>query len=449
MGNRIIKTHTIILAIILAIFTVGCEPGPMIDQAKGGQQNAAQEPTLDVSPIEQEKGPWKIAASEKLTLTVTAPGAKSARILYRPVAASDRLAVLKTMGAPTDQQAGKFTHEIKLVQDFAGDVWAEVTYPDGAKKETKTLAVAANMQESATASPDGSVINDESERSDKFTGGKIEKAEFQAGQPDIRLTLNVPSFKLTFWQNGKEVKSYPVGVGRKDFPIVIGERKTTQVIWNPDWVPPDSEWVEDYKYKVEPGERIEADDPRNPLGKVKIPLGDGFLLHQAGSRADLGNLVSHGCIRVLKEDLFDLAEKIVAARNWPVSKEQIERAKTNKERLVAKLDQPLVVDINYDTQVVEGGVLHVYPDVYARGTNTVENLRAELQSVGVDPAKLDDAQLKQMLDRATKKEEFVVSVAEIKSGNSMIAGKNEPLVPGSNQKQPVRTSTRRSAAGRR
>ena len=46
----------------------------------------------------------------------------------------------------------------------------------------------------------------ESERSDRLTGGRVERAEFEPGQPDIRLTLNVPSFRLTLWQNGKEVK---------------------------------------------------------------------------------------------------------------------------------------------------------------------------------------------------------------------------------------------------
>jgi hypothetical protein len=46
----------------------------------------------------------------------------------------------------------------------------------------------------------------ESERSDKLTGGRIERAEFMAGEPDIRVTLNVPSFRLTLWQNGREVK---------------------------------------------------------------------------------------------------------------------------------------------------------------------------------------------------------------------------------------------------
>src|SRR6185295_16988635 len=55
------------------------------------------------------------------------------------------------------------------------------------------------------------VDRNESERSDTLTGGNIEVAEFAADQPDIRLTLNLPSFRLTLWQNGKEVKSYYVG----------------------------------------------------------------------------------------------------------------------------------------------------------------------------------------------------------------------------------------------
>src|SRR6185503_18801788 len=167
-----------------------------------------------------------------------------------------------------------FSAQVKIVPDFAGDVWAEVSYPNGTKKETKPISLTA--EEAATGATDlaaNAAHGDESERSDKFTGGKIETASLVENQPDIKITVNVPAFRLTLWQNGKEVKTYEIGVGRKDFPIVIGMRKATQIIWNPEWVPPDSEWVEDSKYDVEPGERIEADDPRNPLGKLKIPLG--------------------------------------------------------------------------------------------------------------------------------------------------------------------------------
>src|SRR5687767_4418415 len=264
----------------------------------------------------------------------------------------------------------------------------------------------------------------ESERSDKLTGGRVERAEFEPGQPDIELTLNVPSFRLTLWQNGREVKSYHVGVGMKDFPIYIGEREATQVIWNPAWIPPASSWVKG----VRPGEVIKASDPRNPLGKVKIPLGDAYLIHQAKGPGDLGNLVSHGCVRMMRADLYDLAEKIVAARSLPVTRKQIAAAKASKKTLVAALEEPLPVDINYDTLVVEGGVLYIDPDVYNRGTNTAPRLREELRASGVDVSGLEDAELEGLLAGVTRRTKFVVPVSSIAQGRALADGRSEPLL---------------------
>jgi hypothetical protein len=119
------------------------------------------------------------------------------------------------------------------------------------------------------------VDRNESERSDKITGGQIEVAEFAPNEPDIRLTLNIPSFRLTLWQNGKEVKSYFIGVGMKEHPLYIGDREAREIIWNPAWIPPSSDWVLEMK-GVSPGEVIKASDSRNPLGKMKIPLGDSL-----------------------------------------------------------------------------------------------------------------------------------------------------------------------------
>jgi hypothetical protein len=264
----------------------------------------------------------------------------------------------------------------------------------------------------------------ESERSDKLTGGSIEKAEFEPGEPDIRLTLNVPSFRLTLWQNGKEVKSWNVGVGMKDYPIYIGEREAREVIWNPAWIPPASGWVKG----VRPGQVIKASDPRNPLGKVKIPLGDAYLIHQAKGPGDLGNLVSHGCVRMMRAHLYELAEMIVAARSLPVTPKQIARAKASKRTLVAALEEPLEVDINYDTLVVEGGVLYIYPDVYDRRTNTVTRLRDELRTSGVDTSALGDAELEKMLAAVTRRTKFVVPVASIEQGRALADGRTEPLL---------------------
>jgi lipoprotein-anchoring transpeptidase ErfK/SrfK len=268
----------------------------------------------------------------------------------------------------------------------------------------------------------------ESERSDRLTGGRVELAEFEPGQPDIRITLNVPSFRLTFWQNGKEVKSYFVGVGLKDHPIYIGDRNATDVIWNPDWIPPSSKWVSEIK-GVRPGEVIKASDPRNPLGKMKISLGDSYLIHQARGTGDLGNLVSHGCVRMLRSDLYDLADKIIAARSAPVSAKRIAAAQRSSRMLVVRLEEPVPVDINYDTIVIEGGVLHIYPDVYSRGTNRTAILRAELESAGLDASKLSDRALKQILGKVTRRTQFVVDVSSIDQDRALEDGKVVPLIP--------------------
>jgi lipoprotein-anchoring transpeptidase ErfK/SrfK len=269
---------------------------------------------------------------------------------------------------------------------------------------------------------------DESVREDKFTGGTIETAEFVAGEPDIKITVDVPAFRLTLWQNGKEAKVYKIGVGMKKYPLAIGERKIEQVIWNPSWIPPDSDWVSDHA-GVSVGEVIPASDPRNPIGKVKMPLGDGYLIHEAHGVGDQGNLVSHGCVRLVRSDLYDLAEKIVAARSLPITAKQIARAKLSKKMLVAQLDTPLDIDINYDTQVVEGGELHLYADVYGRGTNTIEALRAELSDYNVDQSAIDNATIKKLLSLPTRGRQYVVSLDSIKQGRALEDGHFVPIIP--------------------
>jgi hypothetical protein len=265
-------------------------------------------------------------------------------------------------------------------------------------------------------------VKRESARSDKLTRGKIEKTVLEAGNPNIKITLNVPAFQMTLWQDGKEVRSYPVGVGMLDFPIVIGLRQASSIEWNPVWIPPSSDWIEKSS-TVKAGEIVLPTDPRNPLGKLKIPLGYGYLLHQAKGPGDMGSLVSHGCVRVLQSDLYDLAEKIVAARELDVPAEKIAAAKRNKKTLIAPLEPALPVEITYDTIVVEGGRLIVYPDVYNRKLNTVENVRKELQTSGVNDDRLTDAAIKKMIAAATGRQKFVVDVSSIESGLAMTKGR--------------------------
>ena len=274
----------------------------------------------------------------------------------------------------------------------------------------------------------------ESAHSDKFTGG-VSKAPFVPGDGDIKVTINVPAFKMTLWQNSKEVKTYPIGVGMLEYPIAISLRQGTSIEWNPVWIPPSSDWIEKSS-TVKPGEIILPTDPRNPLGKLKIPLGYGYLLHQAKGPGDMGSLVSHGCIRVMQSDLYDLAEKIVSARGLDVTSQQIASAKRTKKTLVAPIEPGLPVEITYDTMVVEDGKLHIYPDVYQNKRNTLAYLRAELKSNKVDDSNLTDAEAKKMIAAAKGRNQFLVSVSDIENGRALARGKVVPVVGQATQQKP-------------
>jgi lipoprotein-anchoring transpeptidase ErfK/SrfK len=431
--------RTNLLQVSICLLFAACQPttGPISNRPTNTSSPTSEltEPTIEATPTTKTDDQWQVLTAGNVTFNVTAPGAQSVKILYRPAFAEDRHVELKKP-TPHPETKGLFSTQLKVPSDFAGEVWAEVSYANGTKKETKPISLTVESISPDELADASYKHSDDSARSDKLTGGRIEKTELQPGQGDIRITVNIPSFQLTLWQGGKEVKTYQIGIGRKEFPLPDGLRRANQIIFNPDWVPPDSSWVEEHD--VVPGERVEADDPRNPLGKIKIPIGGGgILIHQAFKPADIGHLVSHGCVRVRLDELYELIDKIIAARSMSVSSAQLAHAKASKDRFVIKLDAPIVVDISYDTQVVEGGILHLYPDVYSKKTNTLDNVRAELKDAGVDDASVDERTLGQMLARVTTSQEFAVSIADIKAGHPLDAGKNQPLIATSASKKPT------------
>lgn len=434
----------IVLSLLCLVGLPACEPANRSGNGNSANSNttgAAAEPTIEASPVSKTDDQWQVISADHITLSVTAPGAQSVKILYRPAFTEGRHVELKKLNAPTDAASGKFSSQLKVPTDFAGEVWAEASYRDGAKKETKPISLTIESISADELAGASYKHSDESARSDKITGGHIEQTTLQPGNGDIHITVNIPAFQLTLWQGNKEAKTYQIGIGRKDFQLPSGLRYAKQIVFNPDWIPPDSEWVQEHD--VSPGEVVEADDPRNPLGKVKIPIGNGgILIHQAFKPSDIGHLVSHGCVRLVLNELYGFIDEIIAARSLKVSNQQLEHAKQSKDRFSIKLDAPLVVDINYDTQVVEGGVLHLYPDVYNKNTLSVENVRAELKEAGIDDAKLDDRTIQQMIDRVTMNEEFTASIADINAGRALEAGKTQPLTSASAMKKPTSKSKR-------
>jgi hypothetical protein len=80
----------------------------------------------------------------------------------------------------------------------------------------------------------------ESARSNKITGGKIQQAALEPGNPVIKITVNLPAFLMTLWQEEREIDAYGIGIGLKSYPVTTGERRATRFVYNPRWIPPDS-----------------------------------------------------------------------------------------------------------------------------------------------------------------------------------------------------------------
>lgn len=433
-----------VAALNLACVPPNGAPGPTNAPATNAS-TAGDKPSIAVTPVKDGPENWKVADADSVSVKVTAPGAKSVQLLYRPTSAEEGEYVkLKNALAAKDAAAGDYATDLKLSSDFAGEVWAEATYADGQKKQTDEIAL---RRSTATAGEDASASStapsststtpstgagaksspEVSALSDSVTGGKIQTAEIAKGDPNLKITINIPSFQLSLWQSGKLVKTYPIGVGKKEYPLPAGDRTARSMILNPDWVPPDSEWVRKDEKNVTPGETIPSDDPRNPIGDVKIPLGDAILIHE-GRESNLGGLASHGCARMVEKDLLDLVTKIATAQDLSVTPEEIATIAKGTDRKDLALKKPVPVEISYDTAVVQDGKLYLYPDVYDKGTNTAEVVEKELADAKVTAPKLDDAAVEAMLKKVTKSSAYVVSVADLSAGKGAEAGKTQPIV---------------------
>ena len=217
---------------------------------------------------------------------------------------------------------------------------------------------------------------------------------------DTRIVVNAPAYRMDVFENGRLVKTYKVGIGYPEFPLPAGMRKADTIIYNPTWTPPDEPWVEAKGSKVKVGEKVEAGSPLNPLGPVKIPIGLPSLIHGGKSPARLGSFASHGCVGLTNAQVQEFARELARLSGTELKDEDVAAyAKNKKETKNVKLARPVPIELRYETIVATSdGKLHVYRDVYDRGTNTEDNLRRVLQAHGVSFDSLSEGERSQALD---------------------------------------------------
>jgi len=125
-----------------------------------------------------------------------------------------------------------------------------------------------------------------------------------AEQAAMRIEVNLSDRSLKVIQDGEVVHTYGVAVGRPSHPTPTGHFRSGDIDWNPQWVPPPTDWARNKHYEP-PGA------PSNPMQGVKIYFeAPYYFIHGTNNPDSIGEAASHGCIRMTPEDAVSLAHQI-------------------------------------------------------------------------------------------------------------------------------------------
>lgn len=125
--------------------------------------------------------------------------------------------------------------------------------------------------------------------------------------PKEGIVINLAELRLYYYhKDGKRVSTYPIGVGKGGWHTPIGTSSITRKRKNPTWRMPESI----YKKNLAMGlkvQKVVPPGPTNPLGKHALSTGfKNIVIHGTPYPRGVGLRSSHGCLRMLPEDIAQL-----------------------------------------------------------------------------------------------------------------------------------------------
>lgn len=217
-------------------------------------------------------------------------------------------------------------------------------------------------------------------------GKKISKTEFAFNEKEYRIIINIPATKLTVYEDNNAVMEFPIAVGQAVYKTPVVNDELKEIAWNPWWYPPKSDWAKN--------EKITPPGPRNPLGPVKMELGDEIRIHGTSKPWSVGSAASHGCIRMYSKDATTLAwylQSRLTDKNDPALLEKYK--KSGSTTFHVKLNKPVPVNLIYKPIAFNEEVLTLYPDIYGKIKDIKEVAAWELYSNGINPWAFDLARI--------------------------------------------------------
>lgn len=220
--------------------------------------------------------------------------------------------------------------------------------------------------------------------------------------------VNIPSYQLYYFRDGKLVLQSKVIVGRDERRTPVMYSKLSNVVVNPPWNVPasiknkdlvpkmrrDPGYAERHDYEIIDGSGNKVnprsinwaayDSPEknfpyhirqragddSALGRFKfnMPSSDAIYLHDTPNHAlfnKTDRALSSGCVRVAKSD--ELATLLLKEAGWSAERKQSVLASKKTTSAQIRSDNP--VYLYYVTAWVEGGKVYTLPDIYRYDVN--------------------------------------------------------------------------------
>ena len=129
------------------------------------------------------------------------------------------------------------------------------------------------------------------------------------------VVVNIAEYRLYFYfeRDGQDmVATFPISIGRMDWQTPLGDWRVTRKRTRPTWRPPKS-IIAEYAADGEVLPPVVPPGPDNPLGDYAINLSaPGYLIHGTNKPRGVGMQVTHGCLRMLPEDIEWLFPQVPA-----------------------------------------------------------------------------------------------------------------------------------------
>jgi hypothetical protein len=204
----------------------------------------------------------------------------------------------------------------------------------------------------------------------------------------LRLVINIPAYRLDAYLGDRLVATYPATIGKSREPTFTGSFTIDSVIWNPWWHPPANR---------RPKEKVTPPGPRNPMGRVKLPLVGLYYIHGTAKVEEIGRPLSRGCVRLSNDDVLALTRLIHEHAGSTLSSAETDKLVTSPRwtRRVP-LTRPVPVKIVYHVAEVRNGELQVHPDVYGQENRPLAEVAIQaLEHAGVTATEIDSEALAQ------------------------------------------------------